>query len=243
MLSGRSPFKAATDYLIFQKIKNLDYEFPEDFPQVAMDLVQQLLVLDSEKRLGSKATGGVDSIKAHPFFQGIDFDQVFQQPAPAKALKYMEDLKQQQAEQRSKRANGDDFDSDDEYGFGTWLNGSGQQQQDNYFCPMPTIVPASSAEDSGPSPIVGSEIGTPSQQDLEPHSQISTKSPELSSSVKTSQINPGTSISAARMSDAATLALASSPVKDSLSSSHLPAAMTFNNVQTEAQGTDGKPSW
>ncbi|KAI8084701.1 kinase-like domain-containing protein, partial [Halteromyces radiatus] len=93
MISGRSPFKAATDYLIFQKIKNLDYEFPEDFPPVAKDLVQKLLVLDAEKRLGSEAMGGIDAIKKHPFFDGVNFDQVFEKPAPPRAQQYMEDWK------------------------------------------------------------------------------------------------------------------------------------------------------
>jgi hypothetical protein len=221
MLSGRSPFKAATDYLIFQKIKNLDYEFPEDFPQVAMDLVQRLLVTDSEKRLGSKAMGGVDSIKAHPFFQGVDFDQAFQQPAPEIAHHYMEDLKRQQAEQRSKRATNDDFDSDDDFGFGTWLNG--QQQPGNDFYTVPTTVPTSFAEDSGPTPITGVEMDSSCQHNVEP----SFMPPELSSSVKESQVNPGTQV------------FPSSPVNDA-SSSQLSPAMTFNNGQS--QGTAGQCS-
>ncbi|CAO3600374.1 unnamed protein product [Absidia cylindrospora] len=131
MLSGRSPFKAATDYLIFQKIKNLDYEFPEDFPDVAKDLVQRLLALDADKRLGSDAMGGIDSIKAHPFFENVDFDQVFRQPAPLKARQYMEDWQWQQAQQHLNRehgrARGNEIDDDD--GFETWFNGSEQQQQ------------------------------------------------------------------------------------------------------------------
>ncbi|KAI9475657.1 MAG: 3-phosphoinositide-dependent protein kinase 1-like protein [Benjaminiella poitrasii] len=83
MLSGKSPFKAATDYLIFQKIKNLEYTIPDShFPEVGKDLVQKLLVSDPEKRLGSMATGGIEAIKGHPFFEGVDWQNIFSSQAP-----------------------------------------------------------------------------------------------------------------------------------------------------------------
>jgi serine/threonine protein kinase len=82
MLSGKSPFKAATDYLIFQKIKNLEYTIPNDFPPSAKDIVQRLLTSEPEKRFGSAATGGIDAIKEHPFFEGIDWDNIFTSNAP-----------------------------------------------------------------------------------------------------------------------------------------------------------------
>lgn len=82
MLSGRSPFKAATDYLIFEKIKSLDYSFPENFPADAKDLVQRLLVLDPNERLGSAATGGVEALKKHPFFANVDWENIWQTRAP-----------------------------------------------------------------------------------------------------------------------------------------------------------------
>ncbi|KAL8685487.1 MAG: hypothetical protein Q9218_007732 [Villophora microphyllina] len=44
LLAGRPPFKAANEYLTFQKILNLEYGFPSDFPEVARDLVERLLV-------------------------------------------------------------------------------------------------------------------------------------------------------------------------------------------------------
>ncbi|KAI8331405.1 kinase-like domain-containing protein [Chlamydoabsidia padenii] len=131
MLSGRSPFKAATDYLIFQKIKNLDYEFPEDFPPVAKDLVQKLLVLDVDGRLGSDAMGGVNSIMAHSFFESVDFGQVFHQPAPPKAQQYMEDWKWQQAQQQLNRGSGHGNQDDDD-GFGTWFDGNEQHKVDHH---------------------------------------------------------------------------------------------------------------
>lgn len=82
MLSGKSPFKAATDYLIFQKIKNLDYVMPDEFPPAAKDIVQRLLTSEPEKRFGSAATGGIEAIKEHPFFEGIDWENIFTSNAP-----------------------------------------------------------------------------------------------------------------------------------------------------------------
>ncbi|CAO3696991.1 unnamed protein product [Rhizopus microsporus] len=62
MLSGKSPFKAPTDYLIFQKIKNLEYTMPDNFPEVAKDIIRQLL--------------------QHPFFENIDWNNLFIEPSP-----------------------------------------------------------------------------------------------------------------------------------------------------------------
>ncbi|GAA5996534.1 hypothetical protein JCM5350_001127 [Sporobolomyces pararoseus] len=70
MLSGKPPFQARTEYLMFQKIINLEYEFPLGFPKEAKDLVEKLLVVDPLKRLGGdpKKGNGIQSIKEHPFF-------------------------------------------------------------------------------------------------------------------------------------------------------------------------------
>lgn len=65
LLTGRPPFKAANEYLTFQKIVGLDYEFPPGFPPAARDLVERLLVLDPQRRLS------IEHIKNHEFFDGI----------------------------------------------------------------------------------------------------------------------------------------------------------------------------
>lgn len=75
--TGNTPFKEKTEYLIFKKILELNYEFPEDFPEKAKDLVKCLLLTDPLKRLGSGSLGEENNFKAlklHPFFTGIDFD-------------------------------------------------------------------------------------------------------------------------------------------------------------------------
>lgn len=53
MLTGTVPFKASQEWLTFQQIINVEYTFPEDFDPLAKDLIQRLLVKDSEKRLGA----------------------------------------------------------------------------------------------------------------------------------------------------------------------------------------------
>lgn len=77
LLAGRPPFKAANEYLTFQKIVGLEYEFPASFPPVARDLVERLLVLDPAMRLP------MEHIKNHEFFDGITWGRgLWKQKAP-----------------------------------------------------------------------------------------------------------------------------------------------------------------
>ncbi|KAK5072201.1 serine/threonine protein kinase [Lithohypha guttulata] len=77
LLAGRPPFKAANEYLTFQKIVALEYEFPHGFPDVARDLVERLLVLDPLQRLS------LENIKNHEFFRGIRWGRgLWQERAP-----------------------------------------------------------------------------------------------------------------------------------------------------------------
>ena len=77
LLAGRPPFKAGNEYLTFQKIVALDYQFPSGFPEIAKDLVQRLLVLDPAMRLS------IEHIKNHQFFDGITWGRgLWRQQAP-----------------------------------------------------------------------------------------------------------------------------------------------------------------
>lgn len=83
MISGLPPFRAATEYLIFQKVLKVDMTFPEGFDTTAADLVNKLIRLDPSQRLGSQDKGDVyDSIRNHPFFEGISWDGLRQQTPP-----------------------------------------------------------------------------------------------------------------------------------------------------------------
>jgi 3-phosphoinositide dependent protein kinase-1 len=80
MLTGRAIFRAENEYLTFQQILNHpaeDFVYPEGFPAVASDLIDKILLQDPLERLGagSDADGkGYQALKAHPFFEGIDWD-------------------------------------------------------------------------------------------------------------------------------------------------------------------------
>lgn len=67
LLAGRPPFKAGSEYMTFQKIVNLDYEFPAGFPPAARDLVERCLVIDPVQRVT------IEHIKNHEFFIGQTF--------------------------------------------------------------------------------------------------------------------------------------------------------------------------
>ncbi|XP_045450843.1 3-phosphoinositide-dependent protein kinase 1 [Melitaea cinxia] len=83
MISGLPPFRASNEFLTYQKILKMDYEFPEGFPAEAKDLVEKLLVLDHTKRLGSSDKGDTyESIRQHPFFEGIDWENIWEQTPP-----------------------------------------------------------------------------------------------------------------------------------------------------------------
>ena len=67
LLAGRPPFKAGNEYLTFQKIVALEYQFPKGFPEAARDLVESVLVLDPANRLS------IEHVKNHEFFDGISW--------------------------------------------------------------------------------------------------------------------------------------------------------------------------
>ena len=77
LIAGRPPFKAANEYLTFQKILGLEYNFPDGFPEVARDLVERLLVLEPANRLP------VEHIRNHRFFEGTQWGKgLWRQKAP-----------------------------------------------------------------------------------------------------------------------------------------------------------------
>lgn len=63
-----------SEYKLFQKILKLDYDYPNGFSADAKDLVQKLMVLDPNERLGARDSKRYTSIRSHPFYNGLDFD-------------------------------------------------------------------------------------------------------------------------------------------------------------------------
>jgi len=77
LLAGRPPFKAGNEYLTFQKIVALDYQFPKGFPAAAKDLVERLLVHDPASRLS------IEHVKNHEFFDDVVWGRgLWRQTAP-----------------------------------------------------------------------------------------------------------------------------------------------------------------
>lgn len=76
MMTGMPPFHCQYESLIFQKIQKLEYSFHEGFDENAKDLIQKLLVIEPMDRIGAKDTTFYSSIRAHPFFEGLDFDNL-----------------------------------------------------------------------------------------------------------------------------------------------------------------------
>nr|QWX95806.1 3-phosphoinositide-dependent kinase [Strongyloides stercoralis] len=76
MVSGNAPFKAVNEYNTLKLIKTLSYDFPQGFPDTSQDIVKKLLVLKPSERLGSQETGGIEALQSHPFFDGIDWENL-----------------------------------------------------------------------------------------------------------------------------------------------------------------------
>ncbi|EIW62607.1 kinase-like protein [Trametes versicolor FP-101664 SS1] len=82
MIAGRFVFRGLSDW---QKIKQLEYTFPDGFDEQAQDLVKKLLVRDPDQRLGAGAPGSAFDIQAlrdHPFFASINWRTLWTVDAP-----------------------------------------------------------------------------------------------------------------------------------------------------------------
>ncbi|XP_029616826.1 3-phosphoinositide-dependent protein kinase 1 isoform X2 [Salmo trutta] len=82
LVAGLPPFRAGNDYLKFQKIIKLEYEFPDKFFPNAKDLVEQLLCLDPSNRLGCEEMGGYNPLRAHFFFEAVTWENLHLQTPP-----------------------------------------------------------------------------------------------------------------------------------------------------------------
>ncbi|TMW60269.1 hypothetical protein Poli38472_000311 [Pythium oligandrum] len=88
MLVGRPIFRAENEYLTFQQILNHpaeDFKYPDGFPDVARDLIDKILLQEPKDRLGAgteEEGNGYGALKAHPFFEGIDWENIGRSPAP-----------------------------------------------------------------------------------------------------------------------------------------------------------------
>jgi 3-phosphoinositide dependent protein kinase-1 len=85
MIAGRFAFSGQSHFLTWQKIKQLDYSFPEGFDPEAKDLIQKLIVRDPMQRLGAGPPGSafsMQSLRSHHFFASINWKTLWADPAP-----------------------------------------------------------------------------------------------------------------------------------------------------------------
>lgn len=82
MISGLPPFRASNEYLTFQKILKLKYDFPDGFNHVVRDLVESLLVIDPNQRLGAASKGGYPALKGHEFFTEVRWEKLPEMEPP-----------------------------------------------------------------------------------------------------------------------------------------------------------------
>ena len=77
MLCGIPPFYCENTERMYDLITNAELRFPKRVlvSDNAKDLIKKLLIKRQDKRLGNSK--GFEEIKSHPFFQGFDFDALF----------------------------------------------------------------------------------------------------------------------------------------------------------------------
>eukprot|EP00035_Acanthoeca_spectabilis_P034958 m.31777 g.31777 ORF g.31777 m.31777 type:complete len:398 (-) comp6969_c0_seq1:159-1352(-) len=78
MRCGRSPFESKDQLTMFKRITCCDLHFPKDYTDQERDLIQNFLQVDITKRLGYMH-GGVQKIKTHPYFKGINFERMLKE--------------------------------------------------------------------------------------------------------------------------------------------------------------------
>lgn len=82
LLYGFPPFHAETPEKVFDNILSRKIEWEDedvDFSAEARDLMERLMCTDRKNRLG---VNGAQEIKAHPFFAGIDWDNLVAEDGP-----------------------------------------------------------------------------------------------------------------------------------------------------------------
>jgi len=75
MLAGFPPFFDDHPFGIYEKILSGKMSFPSHFDTAAKDLIRKLLTADRTRRLGN-LKNGVDDIKHHKWFKGIDWGEL-----------------------------------------------------------------------------------------------------------------------------------------------------------------------
>lgn len=106
---GNSPFFSTSNVITCQKILSREVFWPPDLDPVVKDLIDKLLTVDMEKRLGCGPGGDAD-VKQHPYFATINFENLTAQQAPLR----VEELKEVQEPEEEPPAPDINLDDDDD---------------------------------------------------------------------------------------------------------------------------------
>jgi len=82
MLAGYPPFFDDHPFGIYEKILSGKMTFPPHFDPAAKDLIRKLLTADRTRRLGN-LKNGVEDIKKHKWFKGVDWEKLTDKMEPA----------------------------------------------------------------------------------------------------------------------------------------------------------------
>ena len=79
MVVGKLPFHAGNQEEIYEKILQGKYTLGPDTNPEAASLISNLLLIEPENRLGANS---IDELKNHPFFEGVEFDTLWNRNVP-----------------------------------------------------------------------------------------------------------------------------------------------------------------
>lgn len=82
MIAGHPPFYDDDHFKLYEKIITCKLKFPSFFDLLAKDLVKKLLTPDLSKRFGN-LKDGVEDIKRHKWFQGVNWAMLAKGSIPA----------------------------------------------------------------------------------------------------------------------------------------------------------------
>ncbi|EFO96691.1 CRE-PDK-1 protein [Caenorhabditis remanei] len=69
-LAGQPPFRAVNQYHLLKRIQELDFSFPEGFPEIVEEIIGRILVANPKTRITSA------ELMVHPFFEDVDWKNI-----------------------------------------------------------------------------------------------------------------------------------------------------------------------
>ena len=88
LFHGYTPFKGQSDFETIENIKNYKLKINEKLPNDVKDLIKKLLTYEESKRIGFN---DIKEIMNHKFFQGINFNNLYNEKVPENFKKSISD--------------------------------------------------------------------------------------------------------------------------------------------------------